>query len=186
MIVGLVSAGCLFVVLIFSSPMNGIDSVVGREAPALTGISAFSAYSAYELSNRNLQLQNMIYNYPPRIFAYPKNELLCDLNRPGPNGMMQLLVVIVTPHNGYAVINHGIHGRLYCGARGRHCRPHARWSISAICEDGRIGSSTSHKRCTNMPPIYHMSISDILGWRGPDGEGNSNATARAQPQIAPH
>ena len=34
--------------------------------------------------------------------------------------------------------------------------------------------------------IYHISISDILGWRGPDGEGNFNAAARAQPQIAPH
>jgi hypothetical protein len=47
----------------------------------------------------------MIYNYPPRIFAYPKYELLCDLNQPGPNGMMRLFVVIVTSHNGYAVVS---------------------------------------------------------------------------------
>jgi hypothetical protein len=49
----------------------------------------------------------MIYNYPPRIFAYPTDqyELHCDLNQPGPNGMMHLFVVIVTPHNGYAVVN---------------------------------------------------------------------------------
>jgi hypothetical protein len=34
--------------------------------------------------------------------------------------------------------------------------------------------------------IYHISISDILGWRGPDGEGNFNAAPGAQPQIASH
>ena len=57
------------------------------------------------LGYQTLQLQNMIYNYPPRIFAYPKDELRCDYNKPGPNGMMRLFVVIVTPHNGYAVVN---------------------------------------------------------------------------------
>jgi hypothetical protein len=47
----------------------------------------------------------MIYNYPPKIFAYPTSVFLCDLNQPEPNGMMRLFVVIVTPHNGYAVVN---------------------------------------------------------------------------------
>jgi hypothetical protein len=69
------------------------------------GISVYLGWQNNELSNRNLQLQNMIYNYPPRIFAYPKDELRCDLNQPGANGMMRLFVVIVTPHNGYAVVN---------------------------------------------------------------------------------
>ena len=69
------------------------------------GISVYLGWQNNELSNRNLQLQNMIYNYPPRIFAYPKDELRCDLNHPGPDGMMSLFVVIVTPHNGYAVVN---------------------------------------------------------------------------------
>jgi len=34
--------------------------------------------------------------------------------------------------------------------------------------------------------IYHISILDILGWQGPDGEGNFNAAPGAQPQISPH
>jgi hypothetical protein len=60
-----------------------------------------------ELQDQNQRLQNMIYNYAPKLLAYPKYELLCDLNpKPGqPNGLMRLFVVIVTPHNGYAVVN---------------------------------------------------------------------------------
>jgi hypothetical protein len=52
-----------------------------------------------------MQLQNMIYNYPPKVFAYPTSVLRCDLSQPEPIGMMHLSVVIVTPHNGYAVVN---------------------------------------------------------------------------------
>jgi hypothetical protein len=73
----------------------------------VTGINLYLVWQNYELSNRNLQLQNMIYNYPPRIFAHPSDQydLLCNLNHPEPSGMMHLFVVIVTPHNGYALVN---------------------------------------------------------------------------------
>jgi len=73
----------------------------------LTGALAYYAWQSNELSNTNLQLMNMIYNYPPRIFAYPndQHDLLCNLSHPEPSGTMHLFVVIVTPHNGYAVVN---------------------------------------------------------------------------------
>ena len=74
-------------------------------APVATGALVVLGYRTLQLQTQNQELQNMIYNYPPRIFAYPKDELRCDLNKPGPDGMMRLFVVIVTPHNGYAVVN---------------------------------------------------------------------------------
>lgn len=86
-----------------------IPGLAGRLERVLLLIFACSTvvlgYRTVQLQTQNQELQNMIYNYPPRIFAYPKDELRCDLNQPGPNGMMRLFVVIVTPHNGYAVVN---------------------------------------------------------------------------------
>jgi hypothetical protein len=72
----------------------------------ILGVTAgYFAWQSNDFSSRKLQLQNMIYNYPWSIFAYPKYEVSCNLNQPGPNRMVRLFVVIVTPHNGYAVVN---------------------------------------------------------------------------------
>lgn len=79
--------------------------LAGRLGGVLPLLALILGCATVVLGYQTMQLQNMIYNYPPRIFAYPKDELLCDLNQPGANGMMHLFVVIVTPHNGYAVVN---------------------------------------------------------------------------------
>jgi len=74
--------------------------------------TALTTQQNYELSRRNLelvgqnqQLQNMLYNYTPMIFAYPTTPVIVDLRKFQPNGELELVVVIVTPHNGYAFVN---------------------------------------------------------------------------------
>jgi hypothetical protein len=49
----------------------------------------------------------MIYNYPPELFTYPERGLLyVDLNEMSvANGVLDLVVVIVTPHDGYGTVN---------------------------------------------------------------------------------
>ncbi len=61
----------------------------------------------FELQRQNQQLQNLIYNYTPSMFVYPKYEVVVDLRKAilEPNGELDLVVVIVTPHNGYAFVN---------------------------------------------------------------------------------
>lgn len=59
-----------------------------------------------ELQIQNQRLQNMIFNYTPTLFVSPQDDLVIDLNKYSqPNGILKLLVVVVTPHNGYAFVN---------------------------------------------------------------------------------
>jgi len=73
-------------------------------------VTVYLLYQNNQLSVRNQDLQNMIYNYPPLVFAYPKYEVVVSLGQLQPwgvypNGELDLVVVIVTPHNGYAFVN---------------------------------------------------------------------------------
>jgi len=59
----------------------------------------------HELTQQNQRLQAMMFDYTPEIFAYAKESF--DINQKYESGFgkLKLVVVVITPHNGYLIIN---------------------------------------------------------------------------------
>lgn len=59
----------------------------------------------HELTQQNQRLQAMMFDYAPEIFAYAKESFNINQKYESGFGRLKLVVVVITPHNGYLTIN---------------------------------------------------------------------------------
>lgn len=59
----------------------------------------------HELTQQNQRLQAMMLDYAPEIFAYAKESFNINQKYESGFGRLKLVVVVITPHNGYLTIN---------------------------------------------------------------------------------
>ncbi|MEM3018036.1 MAG: hypothetical protein QXO25_04060 [Candidatus Bathyarchaeia archaeon] len=59
----------------------------------------------HELTQQNQRLQSMMFDYTPEIFAYAREPFDINLKYESGFGRLKLVVVVITPHNGYVTVN---------------------------------------------------------------------------------